>query len=49
MLKFMDYVLYAFGDAADWDRDNTYSSLTTTSDGICCVPSTLSPLVDLQL
>jgi mitochondrial distribution and morphology protein 10 len=33
MLKFMDYVVCAFSDAADWNRDNSYSSLTATSDG----------------
>jgi mitochondrial distribution and morphology protein 10 len=33
MLKFMDYVVYAFGDATEWNRDNSYSSLTATSDG----------------
>lgn len=34
MLKFMDYIALAFGDAADWNRDNSYSSLTATSDGM---------------
>jgi Mitochondrial distribution and morphology protein 10 len=34
MLKFMDYVVLAFGDAADWNRDNSYSHLTATSNGI---------------
>jgi Mitochondrial distribution and morphology protein 10 len=29
----MDYVVCAFSDAADWNRDNSYSSLTATSDG----------------
>lgn len=37
MLRFMDYVLDAFGDASNWDRDNSYSSLTATSDGISCI------------
>ncbi|KAF7502629.1 hypothetical protein GJ744_005423 [Endocarpon pusillum] len=44
MLKFMDYVLDAFGDATHWNRDNSYSSLTATSDALLCfsTPTSLS-------
>jgi Mitochondrial distribution and morphology protein 10 len=49
MLKFMDYVVCAFGDAAEWNRDNSYSSLTATSDGIYHLIYTFSTHVDLYL
>jgi Mitochondrial distribution and morphology protein 10 len=45
----MDYVVYAFGNAAGWNRDNSYSALTATSDGIYCVSSALGARVDLAL
>lgn len=34
MLTFMDYVVRSFGDQIGWNRDNSYSSLTATADGI---------------
>ena len=33
MLTFMDYVAQSFGNSTSWNRDNTYSSLTATSEG----------------
>lgn len=31
MLDFMDYIQLAFAEATNWNRDNSYSSLTTTA------------------
>lgn len=31
MLDFMDYIQLAFAEATAWNRDNSYSSLTTTA------------------
>lgn len=31
MLDFMDYIQLAFAEATNWNRDNSYSSLTTTT------------------
>lgn len=31
MLDFMDYIQLAFSEATNWNRDNSYLSLTTTS------------------
>lgn len=31
MLDFMEYIQLAFAEATAWNRDNSYSSLTTTS------------------
>jgi len=44
MLTFMDYVVLAFGTSTDWNHDNSYSSLTATSDALLAfpIPSTLS-------
>nr|KAK5447321.1 Mitochondrial distribution and morphology protein 10 [Exophiala xenobiotica] len=44
MIDFMDYVVHAFGTATDWNVDNSYSSLTATSDALLSfpTPSTLS-------
>lgn len=47
MLKFMDYVVYAFEDAAGWNRDNSYSSLTATSDGIYYIAYACNARVDV--
>jgi mitochondrial distribution and morphology protein 10 len=44
MLDFMDYIAQAFGTSTDWNPDNSYSSLTATSDALLSfeTPSTLS-------
>lgn len=44
MITFMDYVLREFGIATDWNFDNSYSSLTATSDALLAftTPSSLS-------
>jgi len=44
MMSFMDYVVHAFGTATDWNDDNSYSSLTATSDALLSfnIPSTLA-------
>ncbi|EXJ65985.1 uncharacterized protein A1O5_10962 [Cladophialophora psammophila CBS 110553] len=44
MIVFMDYIAHAFGTATDWNPDNSYSSLTATSDALLSfyTPSTLS-------
>ncbi|KAJ5107250.1 Protein of unknown function DUF3722 [Penicillium angulare] len=34
MLDFMDYIQLAFSEATNWNRDNSYLSLTTTSQSI---------------
>ncbi|KAA8652706.1 hypothetical protein EYZ11_008292 [Aspergillus tanneri] len=34
MLDFMDYIQLAFGDTTDWNRDNSYSSLTATAQSL---------------
>lgn len=31
MLDFMDYIQLAFAEATEWNRDNSYSSLTATA------------------
>lgn len=31
MLDFMDYIQLAFAEATSWNRDNSYSCLTTTT------------------
>lgn len=31
MLDYMDYIQLAFAEATNWNRDNSYSSLTTTA------------------
>lgn len=31
MLDFMDYIQLAFAEATHWNRDNSYLSLTTTT------------------
>lgn len=36
MLEFMDYIQLAFSEATHWNRDNSYSSLTTTTQ--CKLP-----------
>ncbi|KAJ5599480.1 hypothetical protein N7450_000547 [Penicillium hetheringtonii] len=33
MLDFMDYIQLAFAEATNWNRDNSYLSLTTTAQG----------------
>lgn len=40
----MDYIVRAFGTSTDWNHDNSYSSLTTTSDSLLSfeTPSSLS-------
>lgn len=40
MLGFMDYVQGAFYEATQWNRDNSYGSLTDTARG---KPSLLIP------
>ncbi|KIY04215.1 uncharacterized protein Z520_00908 [Fonsecaea multimorphosa CBS 102226] len=44
MIGFMDYIVHAFGTSTDWNPDNSYSSLTATSDALLSfqTPSTLS-------
>lgn len=44
MNSFMDYIVRAFGTSTDWNHDNSYSSLTATSDALLSfeTPSTLS-------
>ncbi|OAP62645.1 hypothetical protein AYL99_01872 [Fonsecaea erecta] len=44
MIGFMDYIVHAFGTSTDWNPDNSYSSLTATSDALLTfqTPSTLS-------
>ena len=44
MLEFMDYIVHAFGTSTDWNPDNSYSSLTATSDALLSfqTPSTLA-------
>ncbi|KIX08626.1 uncharacterized protein Z518_03282 [Rhinocladiella mackenziei CBS 650.93] len=44
MINFMDYVVHAFGTSTDWNPDNSYSSLTATSDALLSfqTPSTLA-------
>lgn len=44
MIEFMDYIVHAFGTSTDWNHDNSYSSLTATSDAILSfqTPSTLA-------
>ncbi|KAJ5620300.1 hypothetical protein N7510_004284 [Penicillium lagena] len=34
MLDFMDYIQLAFAEATHWNRDNSYSSLTTTAQSL---------------
>ncbi|KAJ5997391.1 hypothetical protein N7499_006215 [Penicillium canescens] len=34
MLDFMDYIQLSFAEATNWNRDNSYSSLTTTAQSI---------------
>ncbi|KAJ5152189.1 Protein of unknown function DUF3722 [Penicillium capsulatum] len=34
MLEFMEYIQLAFAEATHWNRDNSYSSLTTTTQSI---------------
>ena len=40
----MDYMLHAFGTSTNWNHDNSYSSLTATSDALLSfyVPTSLS-------
>ena len=44
MITFMDYIVHAFGTSTGWNHDNSYSSLTATSDALLSfpTPSTLS-------
>ena len=44
MNTFMDYIVRAFGTSTDWNHDNSYSSLTATSDSLLSfeTPSNLS-------
>ncbi|OAL37629.1 hypothetical protein AYO20_03136 [Fonsecaea nubica] len=44
MIGFLDYIVHAFGTSTDWNPDNSYSSLTATSDALLSfqTPSTLS-------
>lgn len=44
MLTFMDYILREFGTATNWNFDNSYATLTATSDALLAfsTPSTLS-------
>ncbi|KAK4941884.1 Mitochondrial distribution and morphology protein 10 [Elasticomyces elasticus] len=44
MIDFMDYIVHAFGASTDWNPDNSYSSLTATSDALVSfeTPSTLA-------
>lgn len=44
MIEFMDYIVQAFGTSTDWNPDNSYSSLTATSDALLSfnTPSTLA-------
>lgn len=37
MLDFMDYIQLAFAEGTNWNRDNSYSSLTATAQ--CMLPS----------
>ena len=38
MREFMEYVQSAFYDATSWSRDNSYSSLNATADGMRRLP-----------
>lgn len=44
MIDFMDYIVRAFGTSTEWNPDNSYSSLTATSDALLAfqTPSTLA-------
>lgn len=44
MDSFMDYIVRAFGTSIDWNHDNSYPSLTATSDALLAfdTPSNLS-------
>lgn len=44
MIGFMDFIVHAFGSSTDWNPDNSYSSLTATSDALLSfqTPSTLA-------
>lgn len=46
MLDFMDYIQLAFAEATNWNRDNSYSCLTTTTQ---CKSAIQGCAVDLQL
>lgn len=37
MLDFMDYIQLVFAESTNWNRDNSYSSLTATAQ--CTLPS----------
>ncbi|KAI0180528.1 hypothetical protein GGR52DRAFT_248144 [Hypoxylon sp. FL1284] len=39
MREFMDYIQSVFYTATDWNRDNSYSSLNTTSDALLNFPT----------
>jgi mitochondrial distribution and morphology protein 10 len=39
MLNFMDYIVHAFGTSTGWNHDNSYSSLTATSDALLSFPT----------
>lgn len=48
MLDFMDYIQVAFADATNWNRDNSYSSLTATAQCMSCRAALYSDIVDVQ-
>src|SRR5271155_3558378 len=39
MQSFMDYIVHSFGTSADWNHDNSYSSLTATADALLSFPT----------
>jgi mitochondrial distribution and morphology protein 10 len=39
MLTFMDYIVHSFGTSTGWNHDNSYSSLTATSDALLSFPT----------
>lgn len=39
MLDFMDYIQLAFAEGTNWNRDNSYSSLTATAQCMFANPS----------
>lgn len=41
MLDFMDYIQLAFAEGTNWNRDNSYSSLTATAQCMLLSPAVL--------
>ena len=47
MREFMEYVQSAFYDATSWSRDNSYSSLNATADGMRRLPRHFTGIASL--